>query len=40
MPHSGRKVVDKCMAELAQFKIDRSSNINKDVPLGGSAGPI
>ena len=31
---AGRKVKDKCIEELAQFKIDRSSNINKDIPLG------
>ncbi|GAX77303.1 hypothetical protein CEUSTIGMA_g4749.t1 [Chlamydomonas eustigma] len=29
----GRKVSNKCSNELALFKIDRSSNINKDVPL-------
>ncbi len=34
LSHAGRKVSDKCMDELATFKMDRSSNINKDVPLG------
>lgn len=29
----GRKVSKKCAKDLASFKIDRSSNINKDVPL-------
>ncbi len=33
-PRAGRKVTDKCLDELLQFKLDRSSNINKDVPLG------
>lgn len=36
---AGRKVGDKCKEHLLQFKIDRSANINKDIPLGalGSA---
>lgn len=32
--HAGRKVGGKCQDELAAFKIDRSSHINKDIPLG------
>ncbi len=31
---AGRKVSAKCIEEIGIFKIDRSSNINKDVPLG------
>lgn len=31
---AGRGVSGGCAEELAAFKIDRSSNINKDVPLG------
>ncbi|KAG1672451.1 hypothetical protein FOA52_013237 [Chlamydomonas sp. UWO 241] len=30
---AGRKLSKKCTEDLAAFKIDRSSNINKDVPL-------
>ena len=33
---AGRKVGDKCKENLLQFKIDRSANINKDLPLGAS----
>uniref|UniRef100_A0A7R9V0N1 Golgi apparatus protein 1 n=1 Tax=Chlamydomonas euryale TaxID=1486919 RepID=A0A7R9V0N1_9CHLO len=29
----GRKVTQKCIDDIVAFKIDRSSNINKDVPL-------
>ena len=36
VPHAGRKVSGKCTKELVAFKVDRSSNINKDVPLGMS----
>lgn len=36
LPRSGRKVSGKCAKELVAFKVDRSSNINKDVPLGMS----
>jgi hypothetical protein len=31
---AGRKVGKKCMKELSDFKIHRSSNINRDIPLG------
>lgn len=36
LPRAGRKVSGKCTKELVAFKVDRSSNINKDVPLGMS----
>lgn len=35
---AGRKVGGKCADDLAKFKIDRSTNINKDVPLGKAQG--
>jgi hypothetical protein len=35
---AGRKVANKCLDELAKFKQDRSTNINKDVVLGEQAG--
>jgi hypothetical protein len=31
---AGRTVSDPCAKHLAEFKVDRSDNINKDVPLG------
>jgi hypothetical protein len=31
---AGRTVSDDCVAKISEFKIDRSNNINKDVPLG------
>ena len=31
--YKGAKVTDGCKAELDKFKIERASNINKDVPL-------
>ena len=31
---AGRAVSDKCVADLVAFKIDRSTNINKDLALG------
>lgn len=35
---TGRKVSDKCLEDLATFKIARSLNINLDVTLGESRG--
>ncbi len=31
---AGRKVSDKCADDIAKYKIDRSTNINKDLALG------
>jgi hypothetical protein len=31
-------MADACKAELAQFKIDRATNINKDITLGETPG--
>ncbi|KAF5829594.1 hypothetical protein DUNSADRAFT_15859 [Dunaliella salina] len=33
---AGKNVNKKCQRELADFKIDRSSHINKDIPLARS----
>lgn len=30
----GKTVKDACMAELADFQADLTTNVNKDVPLG------
>ena len=30
----GKTVKDACLAELADFQADLTSNVNKDVPLG------
>lgn len=37
---AGKALSDKCLADLADFKIDRSKNINKDVPLGKFIKPV
>ncbi len=34
MLSAGRKVSDKCLEDLLKLKMDASSNINKNVPLG------
>lgn len=34
----GRRVGAKCQQELLEFKMDRGSAINKDVPLGEQGG--
>lgn len=31
---AGKKVSDGCKEDLAKFKIDRASNVNKNLPLG------
>ena len=31
--HKGAKISDACKKELTSFKIDRSTNINMDIPL-------
>ena len=31
---AGKKLTDKCRTELAGFKADLGSNINKNIPLG------
>lgn len=36
---AGRKVNTKCVDDLVAFKIDRSTNINKDVALGACLEP-
>jgi hypothetical protein len=35
---TGRGVSDKCQAEVAAYKIERSKHINRDVALGRSSG--
>lgn len=31
---AGKKVSDACKEDLAKYKIDRASNVNKNLPLG------
>ena len=31
---TGKKLTEDCKKELAEFKIDRGTNVNKNVPLG------
>ena len=31
---AGKKLTEDCKKELAEFKIDRGTNVNKNVPLG------
>ena len=31
---SGKAVKDACLAELADFQADLTTNVNKDIPLG------
>ena len=32
---AGKKLTEDCKKEMDAFKIDRATNINKNLPLGG-----
>ena len=34
---AGRRISKDCKGELRKFKLDRITNLNKDVPLGAAA---
>lgn len=38
--YKGKKVTDKCKAELEQFKQERAESINKDVPLAEACAKV
>jgi hypothetical protein len=33
-PHAGKTLTEDCIKELDEFKIDRATNVNKNIPLG------